>query len=253
MQIASITQKQNQIIPLLYKYRFLTIYQFQQLLNHKFPHRINAWLNDLVNKKLISRLKLIDDVTQPYIYCLSQKSKYILTDKDIYDETFLNRLYKEKNLTSNFISHMLLLTDVYLYLNSQKETESTISFYSKHELQGYDYFPEELPDAYIAVENQNDTTRYVLDLFDDYTPLWAIRKRIKTYLQFYEDNIWQEKTENSPFPAILFVLPNKRVLKHITHFGKAVLEKTYYDDINIFLTTKEKIKENGQAIWEKVE
>ena len=253
MQIPSITQKQNQIIPLLYKYRFLATYQFQQLLNHKFPHRINEWLNDLVNKKLIARLKLIDDVTQPYIYCLAQKSKYILTDKDIYDETFLNRLYKEKNLTSNFISHMLLLSDVYLYLNSQKEIESTISFYSKHELQGYDYFPEELPDAYIAVENQNDTARYVLDLFDDYTPLWAIRKRIKTYLQFYEDNIWQEKTENSPFPAILFVLPNERVLKHIMHFGKALLEKTYYDDINIFLTTKGKIKDDGQDIWVKIE
>ncbi len=253
MKIPSVTNKQNQIIPLLYKFRFLTVSQLQKLLHHKDPRRIKEWLKDLLDKKYIARTKLEDDITQPYIYCLAQRAKYLLKDNDNYDESILNRLYKEKSLTKNFINHLLFLADIYLFFLFQKEKDTELNFFTKQELIGYDYFPKELPDVYIAVQNKEETTRYFLDLFDDYTPLWAIRKRVKGYFQYYEENTWQENTENSPFPTILLVLPNEQVKKHILYFTKALLEKTFYGDIAIFLATKEKTKENGQDIWEKVE
>jgi len=253
MNIPHITNKQNQIIPLLYKFRFLTVSHFQILLNHKDPRRIKEWLKDLLDKKYIARLKLEDFITQPYIYCLAQRAKYLLKDNDEYDHTILNRLYKEKNLTKNFIIHLLTIVDIYVFFLSQKEKATLLNFFTKHELSGYDYFPKELPDAYIAKQDKKGTARYFLDLFDEYTPLWAIRKRIKVYMQYYEDSTWQENTDNSAFPIILLVLPNERVKKHIFHFTKAILEKTFYDDISIFLTTKEKIKEKAQDIWEKIE
>lgn len=253
MNIPHVTNKQNQIIPLLYKFRFLTVSHLQILLCHKDPRRIKEWLKDLLDKKYIARLKLNDDITQPYIYCLAQRAKYLLTANEAYDEAFLNRLYKEKNLTKNFIIHLLSLVDIYLFFLSQKEKTTKLNFYTKHELKEYDYFPEELPDAYIAVQEKEETTRYFLDVFDEYTPLWAIRKRLKKYMQYYENNIWQENTENSPFPIILIVLPHERVRKHIFCFAKALLEKNFYDDISFFLTTKGKIRENGKNIWEKIE
>ena len=252
MNIPPVTNKQNQIIPLLYKFRFLTVSHFQKLLHHKDPRRIKEWLKDLLDKKYVARLKLEDDITQPFIYCLSQRAKYLLKDNEDYDKTILNKLYKEKSLTKNFIVHLLSLTDIYLFFLSQKEKNTEFNFFTKQELVGYDYFPKELPDAYIAVENKG-TSRYFLDLFDDYSPLWVIRKRIKAYVQYYEDTTWQENTKDSLFPTILLALPNERVKKHIFHFSKAVLEKSFYDDITIFLTTKEKIKGDGQDVWEKIE
>src|SRR5579872_1283906 len=188
MNTPHITNKQNQIIPLLYKFRFLTVSHFQTLLNHKDPRRIKEWLTDLLNKKYIARLKLEDDITQPYIYCLAQRAKYLLRDNEKYDETILNRLYKEKNLTKNFITHLLSLADIYLFFLYQKEQDTQLSLFTKHELICYDYFPKELPDVYIATQDKKETTRYFLDIFDEYTPLWAVRKRIKEYMQYYEDS-----------------------------------------------------------------
>lgn len=252
MNIPEVTRKQKQLLSYLYTFRFLTVTQLQNIFHHSHPNRIKLWLTVLLDKKCITRLKLEDDITKPYIYCLSQKAKYLLKDNKDYDASFLNRLYKEKDLTPNFINHCLCLADIYLFFFSQKERGTEIDFFTKHELSEYDYFPEERPDVYISVEEKKETARYFLDLFDDYTPAWVIRKRVKTYLEYYENNTWQEGTENSEFPIILFVLPNERMKRHIHHFSKACLEKTFCDDINIFLTTKEKIKENGQDIWEKV-
>lgn len=253
MNVLPITQKQKQLLSYLYTFRFLTVSQFQNIFHHAHPNRIKLWLTDLLDKKFITRLKIEDDITKPYIYCLSQRAKYLLKDNEDYDVSFLNRLYKEKNLTPNFINHCLSLADTYLFFLTQKEKDTEIDFFAKHELLGYEYFPEELPDAYIAVEEKAETNRYFLDLFDDYTPAWALRKRVKAYLEYYENNTWQEGTENSEFPIILFVLPNERMKKHIYYFTKALLEKSFYEDITIFLTTKNKIKGNRQDIWEKVE
>ena len=38
----------------------------------------------------------------------------------------------------------------------------------------------------------------------------------------------------------------------LLHFGKAVLEKTFYDDIAISLTTIKKIQKNIDDIWETI-
>ena len=164
MNIPPVTNKQNQIIPLLYKFRFLTVSHFQKLLNHKDPRRIKEWLKDLLDKKYIARTKLEDDITQPYIYCLSQRAKYLLKENDNYDESILNRLYKEKNLTEIFITHLLSLVDIYLFFLAQKEKDTEFNFFTRQELSGYEYFPKELPDAYIAVQEQKETTRYFLDV-----------------------------------------------------------------------------------------
>jgi len=249
----STKDKQNQIIYLLYKFRFLTVFHFQKLISHKDPRRINNWLKNLLDKKYISRQKLKDSSTMPYVYHLSQSARHFLKDGKNYNTRILNRLYKEKNLTKNFIIHTLSLADVYIFFLVHKQKDTELNFFTKNELQNYDYFPRKLPDAYIAVVEAKATTRYFLDLFDEPTPLWAIRKKVRDYFQYYEINAWHDHTDNSQFPTILLILPNSRVQKHIYYFTKAILEKNFFEDISIFLTSKEKMKANEQDIWEKIE
>lgn len=248
----NITPKQKELINYLLTFRFLTIAQLQQLLKHKKHNRINEWLIDLLERKYINRIRLGNDITIPYIYCLGYKAKYLFDDTQE-DKAILGRLYKEKKLTPNFINHCNFLAETYLYFLANQGKDAKLDFFTKHELENYGYFPENIPDAYLSSTNQNSTQSYFLDLFDEYTPLWVIRKRIKDYVQYFEDNTWQDGTKNSSFPTLLLVLQNERVKKHILHFGKAVLEKTFYDNIEFFLTTKEKIKQKGQDIWEKIE
>ncbi|MEX2007307.1 MAG: hypothetical protein WD992_00870 [Candidatus Levyibacteriota bacterium] len=250
----SLTTKQKTIISLLLKFRYLTVNQLLKYFHHKDPHRIKEWLTDLKEKGYIAVISDESDPTKPYIFCLSTKAKHFEESKN-YSKKFLERLYKEKTLSGNFINHCLFIFDIYQYFLSQKEKNSTLHFLTQQDLTGYDFFPEELPDAYIAVETKEGTEKYFLDLFDDYRkPAGVTRFTLRKYITYCEDGSWQANTENSPFPSLLFVLADQRRKKHIHMYGRAKLEKTF-EDISLFLTTQDTIRfsKSTQNIWLKVE
>src|SRR5579872_3777908 len=190
-----ITPKQKELINHLLTFRYLTVFQFQQLLNHKFPNRIKEWLSDLQERKYITRIRLENDITIPYTYCLAYKAQYLF-DETPEEKAILGRLYKEKKLTPNFIKHCNFLADINLYFLAYRDKDTKVDFFTRHELTNYDYFPENIPDAYISSSNKENTQRYFLDLFDDYTPLWVIRKKMKDYVEYYESNLWKDGTRS---------------------------------------------------------
>lgn len=251
----TIKKYQKEILTLLYRFRFLTINQLQKYFNHKDPHRVKERLKTLRENKYIYAIKDEKNPTKPFVFCLDTKARSILLEDEECDKSFLDRLYKEKKLTEDFKNHCLFIFDAYLFFISQKEKDTTIHFLTQQDLKGYDYFPEELPDAYIAVERKSGTDRYFLDLFDEYRKAAFIqRQKIKQYISYCESNDWQLNTDNSPFPSILFVLPNEKRKKHIYFYSKSVLEKTF-EEISLFLTTQDAIKFNidGINIWQTVE
>lgn len=147
----------------------------------------------------------------------------------------------------------LFLVDLYLFFLSQQEKDTKLHFLTPQDLQGYDFLPQDL-DAYIAVEDKDGTTRYFLELFDDYRkPAGVARYSVRKYLTYCEDGSWQANTNNSALPTILFILPDERRKKHIYHYGKAKLSKTL-EEISLFLTTQDAIKFNkGKTnIWQAV-
>lgn len=249
-----ITKTQKQILFFLLKFRFTTVSQLQKYLNHKNHHRINSWLTDLKDKKYICSIKDPKDITKPYIYCLSSQARHILKEDSTVSEVFLNRLYKEKSLTNAFKNHRLFLVDIYLFFLTHKEDGTKLTFCTPQDLDGFDYLPEEM-DAYIAVETDEGTKRYFLELFDNYKKsAGKARFAVRKYITYVEDGSWQANTDNSPLPSILLILPDERRKKHVYHYGKAKLGKTF-EDISIFLTTQDTIRfsKNPQNIWLKVE
>ena len=250
-----ITKTQKQLLFLFYKFRFFTVNQLQKLLSHKDSHRIREWLTDLKDKKYISAVADKKDPTKPHIFCLTTKAKYILQENENCDETVLGRLHKEKKLKENFRNHLLSIVDIYLYFLSQKEKDSTLHFLTQQDLIGYDFFPEELPDVYIAVETKAGTDKYFLDLFDEYRkPAGVARFAVRKYISYCEEGNWQANTNNSPFPSILFVVSDERRKKHLYMYGKAKLAKTF-EDISLFLTTQDTIRFSKDKIniWKKVD
>lgn len=247
------TDKQKKLLFLLYSFRYLTIIQFQKILNHKDPHRIKEWLKDLKNKKCVAVIQDKSDPTKPFIYCLDTKARYILNEDENCDETILGRLYKEKNNKGKFVNKNLFIVDIYLFFLSQQEKNSELNFFTQNDLEGYSYFPEELPSAYIAVEENKETTRYLLEYFDEYTPPFVLRNKVKAYIKYAEDGTWEANTENSPFPTILFVCPTENLKKHILMYAKAKLEKSF-TDIDLFVTTKSVLSsaKPNQHVWKEV-
>ena len=250
-----IKRQQKQILFLLYKFRFLTINQLQKYFNHKDPHRVKEWLKDLREDKQIYVIKNKKNPTKPFTLCLDTRAKDILAEDKYCDKSFLERLYKEKMLTENFRNHCLFIFDTYLFFLFQKQKEATIHFLTQQDLIGCEFLPEELPDVYIAVETKEGTDRYFLDLYDEYkNKAFLPRQRIKQYISYRESENWQTNTENSSFPMILFVLQEEQRKKHIYHYGKAILEKTF-EDISLFLTTQDTIRvtKDRTNIWQAVE
>ncbi len=253
-KLPKIKPKQIQIIQNLLKFRFLTTNQVQKLLDHKEPKHAQEWLKDLLDKKYIKRVydpKNFEENTRPAIYFLAPLSRSLL--KSEVDADSLEYIYKEHTRQDKFIYHCLSVADVYLYLLSQKNINEELNFFSKFELLKYEYFPDPLPDAFIAVKGETNTRRYFLDYFDEYTPSWVFRLRVRKYLEYADKNDWDENTDFTPLPNILFVCPNENSKRHIQLYSKALLEKTFEDKVALFLTTRSKLQFGGKNnIWQKV-
>lgn len=252
----AITKTQKLFLLFLYKFRFLNTHHFQTILNHANPTRIQMWLKDLKDKGYIvsmySRGKR-DENTKPAIYYLGSKARHILKNEGECELEALNLIYKEKRRTNKFIDHCLILADIYLYFLSTKEKGEEIKFFTKTSLTGYDYFPQPFPDAYISVTNGKETRSYFLDLFDDYTPPFVYRNRIKQYIKYSGDGDWAVNTNKSPFPTLLFVCPNDTAKKHVYWYGKSVIAKSF-EEISLFVTTKDTIKfaKDETSVWDEV-
>lgn len=72
-KLPKITKKEQEIIRLLYRFRFLNRVQIQALLGHKDYKTINMWLRDLREKQYVDRIYSTHyaERTKPAIYYLS--------------------------------------------------------------------------------------------------------------------------------------------------------------------------------------
>lgn len=254
MQIPTVTKSQKQILILLSSFRFLLINQLASLFSHKDPHRIKEWLIDLEKKQLVFIIKP-KNKTKPYIICLNHKARYVLQKDPNIEETYLARLYREKKAGDDFIQRQLFIADTYIYFLRHKDKKTEIDFFTKQDLQGYDYFPHPMPDAYIDEVTTKEHYRYFLDYFERTISAKKLRFLISRYIKYYESGSWEENTNNTSFPTILLIFESQRKMWHIYHYAKALLEKSPTDDIEIFLTTKDKITLNKKTvnIWQKIE
>ena len=252
IEIPKITSKEKQVPKLLYKFRFLNSNHIQKALKHKNHHRINEWLNDLVSKGLIEKIDDEKNVTKPAVYCLSQKAKNILKDDKNINKNFLKWLYKEKDRDRKFIAHHLSLADIYIFFLSKQKKNTILNFFNKHELRTYKFFPEDLPDVYISTKTNGTSNRYFLNLFEEYTPKWALRKIIKDYISYFEEGTWQSNTKEK-FPKILIVSPDENTKKHLSFFTRSKIN-IFEEDLSFYLTTKDKLQNaNNENIWQKLE
>lgn len=256
MKSPHITKKQKEILLYLLKFRFLHTHQIQTLMNHKNPNRTLSWLKDLIEKDYVKRhydRKSFTDNAKPAVYYLGPKSRHVIAKEKEMDLENLEFIYQEKRREKKFINRCLFIADVFLYLLSQKDEEEVMKFFTKIDLRGYEYFPDPLPDAFIAVKGKTETRRYFLDFFDAFTPPFVLRSRVRMYLDYAEKSDWDENTDYVPLPSILFICSNQRTKNHIKHYSKALFEKTYEDKIKLFLTTIGKIiNSEDKNIWEKV-
>lgn len=289
-ELPNITEKQKEIMGLVYQFRFVNRKQIQRLLNHKDPKRINTWLKDLVDKRYLGRIyshKLLEN-TKPAIYYLHNNGiiwvKRLLEEEfETLDFKYFKKFYQDKHASLTFINHCITLCELYVPFKeyerginvNKKKPKLEYSFETKTEMwikRQLDLYPDEdfneikqyIPDLYIEkVNNPEDSTiqvsTFFLELFDPHMPRYAIKYRIRQYIKFREEGEdWKlySGTDNK-FPVILLIFPHQQKLNGLTKFINDELLRSYESANIVFhLTTYQKAMTETlvgkQTIWKEI-
>jgi len=251
MKTQTITNKQLNILMLLYRFRFLNTNQIKLLMKHKEPQQIQEWLKDLKQKQYIEsdyKRSKREYNTKPAVYHLMPASREILKKQETCNILALKRVYKEGLRSPSFIEKSLLIANIYLRLKLQTEEDNKkLHFSTATDLATYSYLPK--LDGCIAIKSSNRTKRYFLVIFEEHWSKGVVRGKINSYLDYSQSNIWEENT-NTAFPSFLIVCLNEPMKERLyKHISMQISQTPFY------LVTQENIREHGlkSEIWEKVE
>lgn len=241
----------EQILILIYKFRYLSRPQIQKLMNHKYHSNIYSWLNFLTqNKYLIKYIKKGFNTESAYYSLGTMGRKYLLSHKEIEDINYslLDRVWSEKGNSESFKKHCMFLVDAYLSLleliKSVDNGLGKLKFFSNTDLQGVEHMIYPLPDAYFYIEDKDrNVKRYFLDVFYDYTRWNDMEKRVRQYLRYYDKQTWQLHMKMD-YPEIILVCPKTISMKNLEGYIKdRYKEKGEF--VVFHLSTKDEIQHQG--------
>lgn len=240
----SLKQKLNEILYLLYRFRFLTRLQIQILLKHKNHKRILLWLNELTKKKYIRKQYNEHTPSVPAVYSLGIASRKYLKDSSEFKDIsphLLDRIWREDKVSKEFQKCCLFIADIYISLLSLTEkTKAILHFSAKTDLYGIKHLIYPIPDAYIAIEEKKGVVkRYFLDILDKPEKIY---QRVGQYLNYHEDEIWQANTKKE-FPGIILICQNERYFNQLYRHIQKKLEEE--QGIHFYLSTWERIQTQG--------
>jgi hypothetical protein len=288
MKLSSITNKQQEILKLLYKYRFLNRIQIQQSMNHKDKKRIIAWLRDLREKQYVGWIYSTDftEKTKPAIYYLSLNGiRYLKTlvwddgSGDVYPLEELRKRYKEKDRSRSFIDRSLLAADGCLTLErvnrTNKDSGEAGTYVHYTCMTEADYLDPDHDYHFLAEHeslrpnlcivkterkrNRKVTTNYLLEIFDSTLPNYRLRYRLKSYIKYVIEGDWEAETQGNNPPVILLVYPRLADLINAKRRARKLLLDEYYEtedipkNIHIRFTTTEQLQQQAITglIWEE--
>lgn len=247
-----IAPKQQEILKLLYKYRFLNRTQIQTLLNHKDKRRVITWLKDLREKEYIDwQYDATNFIakSQPAIYYLSLSGIRHLRSLDEYPTDELRKRYKEPTRTQVFIDRSMLIADccITLIAKSNDNVRYTFSLPADYinPTDPRHYLNELKPHLYFSKRQGNAITEYLLESFERTLPRYQLKKRLKDYLEYLNDS-------DTDSLVILFICASTADLLYVKRSIRRLIEDD--DEPQIRVTTLDKIKMSGitSTIWEEI-
>jgi hypothetical protein len=267
MTLPHITNKQLEILLLIYRFRYINRKQIQTILTHKNHRRILAWLNDLIAQNCIGSIysKKMPDNTKPTVYYLGRYGRKILqkhfseildedgekkTDKQaIYQ---LTKTYKDSQRTEVFRLTCLALVDCYITLLPYEENKAYDTIFSSlTECANYSLLKKF--DSYLSLQKKRGKEkRYVFVYITNRTPRRFIRYRIAEIIKYLHKEWGYETT--IPSPTVLLICSNFPIKNYTRKVCESKLK--YYgnpEKITIQLTTLHEFKAEGfdGNIWAK--
>ena len=257
MEKAKITQKQQEIIKLIYKFRFLNSTQIQRFLNHHDKKRINLWLKDLNDKKYLNRIysNRLGDNTIPAIYYSGENLYKIIREFTDYSGKYLKNLYRDKERSQSFIKRQMFIADICLDLTKiSNKGETKYKFMTAADCTSNPLyaFMDDLSPQLIFTKNKSK--QYFFAMLDSNMPKYMVKKKIKNYFELFYENAWEENI-GTKFPTILFSCETKALLIFAKKTAKYLLNDYQNpEELELWFGLDEDIKEYGiiAEVWETI-
>lgn len=265
MTLPEITTSQQQIIKLIYRFRFLSRIHIQKILNHKNPSTINQWLTDLTEKKYIYRIysKKFNENTKPSIYHININGIRFLKSSGNYQTEHMQKLYHENKRSAGFRIHSLGLADFICNLvDFSRKNNEHIKVLTRTDYEtGDDEFKELLiklaPDLYFSYSGTGIAKMGFVEMIDENEPSFAIRRKIRRYIQYLQQGDW-DAVNDEKFPSLIFILPSIKKSKLLQRMIKQMRYEFNDEDLNTELRCNLALISNIQKdsiaspIWIKV-
>lgn len=237
ISLPPITEKQKEIPPLIYRFRYINRIQFQKLTKETHRQNMSSRLKDLVDKKYLKSLyeKTQKNLYIPAKYCMGNIGiNYLKTLH--YDPKSLKKFYSDNKRSPEFMEKCLFIVDVYLsLLTKSKNSKDNFEFYTQA-----DFIPGEMkelmPDFGYVYEGKRKIISYTCEIFDQLMSDGAIRYRIRRYFEFFS-----EEEEES---HIIFICPTNHIYKVVNKQTKRLLAvELTGENIHFWLTTIERMRD----------
>lgn len=267
-ELPKLTKKQQEILRLLYSFRFLNRIQIQAFLGHKDPKTINLWLRDLRAKGYVEWIYSTHfaEKTKPAVYYLGLNGvRYLRTltrtskDEDgemtvmpAYPPEELRKRYKEPTRSQTYIDRCILVADCALALEREDDANEArgkkLRYYYQTEAaylleRSYYHFVLDIDDEPIHPhlifcqdkfnkDGKEEATleSYILEIFDPTLPRYRMKKRLGDYVKFLDDegDTWLEQTDTEKLPVILFVCPRMSDLIYAKRRTRKLVADAWY-------------------------
>jgi hypothetical protein len=208
----SLTTKEQAVIELIYRFRFLDSSQVQLLLGHKSRSRVKVWLARLSNDGYLQRhyQRTWGKNRNPTIYFLDKKGASFISNNFRVTNPHIKHLQYEERISLVTANHFLSCANFYLKLRSFSRSEGhKLEYYTETDIYRSLHHKLLKPSAYFLHQTGGETRSYFLIADLETASRSTIRKKISRYLNYYQNGYW--KNDFNEFPKVLIVcLTEKR-------------------------------------------
>ena len=272
MNLPKITNKQQLLIGLIYRYRFIERKQLQILMGHTDKSRVSAWLKELREEQFIDWFYDSDnpnEKSKPAIYFLDINGIRFLRQTGEYTEADLRKRYKDATRQQDFIDKCLLLAECAIHLEARNKADDVSYMYAleadyTNPGSGYALLSESeyiRPDLAFTKEAETDgdliNQTYFLQVFDLTTPRYMVKKKLKGYVEYFDDDEREQYKGDEALPIVLIACPTLAELIYAKRYTKKQLEEYELqdrEDVRIRFAMVAQVKRQGVSgmIWEEL-
>ena len=215
-----LTGQQQRILKLLFKFRFVSAGLLAAVMGIR-RSSVYEVLEQLVAKKLVTKVyKLSFRIDRKPAYYYLNKSG-VTTVRKLMEvkESVVHALYKNDEMTDEFVSHSLTLMQCYVAIIKYLPDGSDI--FSRTEINRFTQFPKTRPDMYVRTPEDREA---IVIIADD-KPQYIVRKRLDEILTHSEDEGW-----DGEYPKVCFILKDNAAKYSFLYTTNKKLESMGLDE-----------------------